>query len=303
MATGIRLADRVHTVSPGYADEIRHTSRRPHFYGAEGLENVIAYAHDSGRLIGILNGIAYPEPAAAVPTSTEPWPRMLQRGVLHWTAGHDRLPSEHFVAYQRLEALMRPTDTLRTILATVGRAMDQKMRLLREPGADGRTALDRILDNLGEQGIWIILGTGDPDYEGYLSWTAARRDNLIFLNGYSAAGADLLYATAHLFIMPSSYEPCGISQMLAMRHGCPCVVHRVGGLRDTIIDGCNGFSFQGWTIAEQVENFVTTALAAIDMQRQGGENWETMRRRAAAARFQWDTAARQYCEKLYDHHF
>ena len=147
---------------------------------------------------------------------------------------------------------------------------------------------------MGNNGIWMILGTGDPDYERYLSRMSARHDNLIYLNGYSDAGAHILYAQANLFIMPSSYEPCGLSQMLAMRSGSPCVVHGVGGLRDTVRHRVNGFVFQGETIIEQAENFATTTIEAISMQRESGRQWQEICLQAGRTKFEWAASAERY---------
>ncbi len=100
--------------------------------------------------------------------------------------------------------------------------------------------------------------------------------------------------------MPSSFEPCGISQMLAMRSGQPCVVHAVGGLRDTVRDGETGFSFDGHGRAAQARRFVRTVDRALALKRDDPDRWDSICRAAAAARFTWDAAARQYTEKLYD---
>jgi starch synthase len=99
--------------------------------------------------------------------------------------------------------------------------------------------------------------------------------------------------------MPSSFEPCGISQMLAMRDGQPCVAHRVGGLKDTVTGGVNGFSFEGATVGEQAENFVAACLRAVELRREEPERWQGIRRNAAAARFTWDATAAAYLEQLY----
>ena len=102
----------------------------------------------------------------------------------------------------------------------------------------------------------ILLGSGEAEYENRIADIAEHADNLLFLCGYSATLAEPLYRSGDLFLMPSSFEPCGISQMLAMRAAQPCVVHGVGGLRDTVEDGRSGFVFTGATPQEQASNFV-----------------------------------------------
>ena len=102
-----------------------------------------------------------------------------------------------------------------------------------------------------------------------------------------------------MFLMPSSFEPCGISQMLAMRAGQPCVAHAVGGLRDTIADDVTGFLFDGNTQAEKARNFVTACERAMQLKTEASSAWVDMRRAAAAKRFDWSQSAQQYQELLY----
>ena len=145
----------------------------------------------------------------------------------------------------------------------------------------------------------FLLGTGDEEYEYFLTRLGSRYDNFIFLNGYSDQCARALYANGELFLMPSSYEPCGISQMLAMRDGQPSVIHAVGGLKDTVQDGINGFVFSGRTLTEQVDNFVRTALAAVALKQNAPDQWSLICDQAVRSRTSWDESARQYLQKLY----
>jgi starch synthase len=84
-----------------------------------------------------------------------------------------------------------------------------------------------------------------------------------------------------------------------MRDGQPCVVHRVGGLKDTVLDGVNGFSFGGDTIEAQADDFVAVCRRAIELQQTQPERWREIRRNAAAARFSWDDSAAGYLAQLY----
>ena len=99
--------------------------------------------------------------------------------------------------------------------------------------------------------------------------------------------------------MPSSYEPCGISQMLAMRDGQPCLVHQVGGLKDTVIDGVNGFVFAGDSVPEQVDNLVLSCLKAIELKLNNPIQWQHICQQAQKARFLWKDPVSQYLENLY----
>ena len=177
--------------------------------------------------------------------------------------------------------------------------MDQKVLLLRESGSEGKSGLQGILEALGANGCYLMLGNGDRQYEKFLTEMSSRFDNFLFINGYSEECADALYAGGDLFLMPSSYEPCGLSQMLAMRSGQPCLVHEVGGLRDTVQDGCNGFAFKGDSLRTQVDNLVKTASQAVALKKNRPAQWRKICERAAAARYRWSDSAAQYIEKLY----
>jgi starch synthase len=299
MAAGIRLADVVHTVSPAYAEEILHPSRKPEYYGGEGLEAALQYAAGGGVLIGILNGCAYPDDDAARQMGYEPMLHLFESALLQWAGRRETLPAAFFIAHARLLELARRKKRPETILTSVGRVVPQKVRLMKATGSDERSGLERILEGLGRSGCLFLLGTGDPEYEKFLTRLSSRHDNFIFLNGYSDQCARALYVNGDLFLMPSSFEPCGISQMLAMRDGQPCVVHAVGGLKDTVRDGVNGFSFSGQTLQEQVDHFVRTTTAALALKQKEPGKWQAICKQAAGSRFLWAHTARQYLEKLY----
>ena len=111
--------------------------------------------------------------------------------------------------------------------------------------------------------------------------------------------SDPLYSAADLFLMPSSFEPCGISQMLAMRAGQPCVVHAVGALKDTVNDGVTGFVFEGGTPAEQAKNFTDAVQRAISIRSTDKKRWQDICMNAKNERFSWDLAAKTYQQGLY----
>lgn len=299
MAAGIRLADMVHTVSPTYAREIRQPSREPEYYGGEGLEAALQYAHGQGHMIGILNGCAYPD---GYRPQKMRWGQSLEQfsaALIQWAGSTVRLPTAHFIAHARLLELQRQKSAPEIILTSVGRLVPQKMQLLRATDSDGASALERLLVQMDSSGCLIVLGSGDEGYVNYLARLSSRHQNFLFLNGYSESCARTLYANGDLFLMPSSFEPCGISQMLAMRDGQPCVAHAVGGLKDTVRHGVDGFLFEGRTLDEQADQFVQTALAAMRLKQADPGQWRQICANAAAARFSWSHTARQYIEKLY----
>lgn len=298
MAAGIRLADAVHVVSPSYAEEIQRPSavRVSGFYGGEGLEAELRSAHEAGRVFGILNGCEYHVGAA----DELGWPE----AVATMRAEVDRLlrlrtglASAHYLADERLRGL--PEARPPWLLTTVSRVAEQKIRLLREPGPDGRPAIHHLLDRLGDNGVYVFAGTGDPDYCRFLASVSARRPNFIFLNGYSAELADALFTAGDLYVMPSSYEPCGISQMLAMRSGQPCLVHHVGGLRDTVEDGVTGFAFSGDSARAQVRDMVERLTSILRLRESHPGLWQDIQNGAREARFPWDRSVDAYLTHLY----
>ncbi|MFO7642885.1 MAG: glycogen/starch synthase [Desulfosarcina sp.] len=299
MAVGIRLADRVHTVSPSYAAEILQSSERPHFYGGEGLENDLRQAKRQERLCGILNGCTYPQNGAAPQPSVEALMRLLKQTVMTWAGMTETVLASHFSAFARLAALGERAQPPQTICTSIGRLQPQKVQLLEQAGTGPGTGLERMLDALADSGMLILLGTGDAAYERYFTQVCARRENFLFLNGYSDACAEALYAIGTLFVMPSSYEPCGISQLLAMRAGQPCLVHAVGGLRDTVTHNHNGFAFEGQNLSDQVDRMATVFQAALHLIAEQPDRWQTIRRNAAATRFPWTLSADLYIERLY----
>ncbi len=297
LAVGIRLADALNTVSPTYAREILAPSDPARGYsGGEGLERELRAAKDAGRLSGILNGCTY----SSRRVSKRGWRKLvgtIQRELTNWIAREPRLPSAHYLADKRVRAL--PKSRPAALLTSIGRLTDQKVRLFLQPTPKGQAALETILEGLGSDGLFIMTGSGDLEYERHFTELAGRHENFLFLNGYSDVLAETLYAAGDLFLMPSSFEPCGISQMLAMRAGQPCVVHGVGGLKDTVEDGVNGFVFTGGTPAEQAEVFVATVTSALALRESSSKRWEGLRRAAAAARFDWNSSAAAYEKIVY----
>ncbi len=301
MRAGITLADRVHAVSPSYAEEILQPTDLAHgFIGGEGLEADLRRVKDQGRLVGILNGCDYHK-APAPHRSRAQMLDLIESSLIEWVGEHASVPAAHFHAQLRVAQWRRRRKPVTCTLTSVGRVTAQKARLLMEPVADGRggecIALDRMLEDLGD-GVFVMIGSGDEQYEQLLTRAMTRHDNFLFLRGFSETLADALYAAGDLFLMPSSFEPCGISQMLAMRAGTPCIVHHVGGLRDTVEHGVNGFAFTGTSPREQAEAMLEAVRTACATT-QKPAIWQGLRRKAAATRFTWDVAIARYVSELY----
>ncbi len=295
MAAGIRHADRINTVSPSYADEILGPSdHRQGVFGGEGLEQLLREAKSGNRLFGILNGTAYPPDGRSRRLS---WRRlvdlMLKEILLSGTEDE-----YHTALYDRIGRMKEHPP--KCILTSVTRIVEQKVRLLLERNSRGMSALEGVIDLAGKiDGVYVIIGTGVHEYEEKLKEVCRAHERFFFINRYSGAISDALFANGTLFLMPSLFEPCGISQMNAMREGQPCVVHAVGGLRDTVADGVNGFHFSGGTLEEKVDNFVRVTGEALRVCYDTPDRWKKICQNAARQRFTWDSSADLYVRDLY----
>lgn len=299
VAAAIRLSDRIHAVSPTYANEIQLPNQVENkgFHGGEGLESVLREAAAQDRLHGILNGCDYTLPVQP----KHSWPDLVQRmqvQVLTWLARQSAIRGVDYIAHQ---TLMRWQQQARPkhILTSVGRLTDQKVRLLLEP-LDGKPAIHQLLSQMQESTVLILLGSGDAALETRFAELAANCRNFLFLNRYDQSIADILYASGDVFVMPSSFEPCGISQMIAMKHGQPCVVHGVGGLRDTVQHEIDGLVFNGENPQIQARNMIRTIGHAQALREQSTEVWQRISTSAAGRRFEWHDSATLYNNKLYD---
>ena len=301
MRAGINLSDRVHAVSPTYSQEILLASDYNSGYiGGEGLERDLQSVHAQGRLFGILNGCNYNKPLAPHRSRAQLYD-LIEECLLSWVGTSNSVPSAHFYAQQRLAQLRRRRKPVSITLTSVGRVTAQKARLFTEVVSDGKggdtIALDKLLEDLGD-GLFIMIGSGEEYYEHFFTERMVKHSNFLFLQGFSEELADALYAEGDLFLMPSSFEPCGISQMLAMRAGTPCIVHEVGGLKDTVEQGVNGFTFAGATVRAQAENMLNTVSAACTTTLNPAQ-WASLRRNASNSRYTWDDSIRHYMDQLY----
>jgi len=292
MLAGIRHADALNTVSPGYAEEILHPSDHANgFFGGEGLERELTERKKEGALSGILNGCEYPPAPGYLRMSCDELLGFLQQEIRRSSGVLKGASAVHLEALRQFKPEF--------ILTGVTRIVEQKVQLFLEHGSDGRSAIERLVDLLAEQnGACVLLGSGIPEYEEKFIALTEKNRRFVFIRGYSEKISEALYANGTLFLMPSSFEPCGISQMIAMREGQPCVVHAVGGLRDTVTDGLNGFTFDGKNPRQQVDAFVGAVTRAVRWYLEDKARWEAVRNAALRARFTWESSARRYLELL-----
>ncbi len=267
MGRGIVFADVVSTVSPRYAAEILSDE-----YG-ERLDPLLRSRKD--RLYGILNGI-----------DTEQFnPATDQSIASRFDAfSLDQRPPNK-AALQRQFGL--PVEERTPLVAIISRLNDQK----------GYDLLDLTLLPLLEQGAQVVAqGTGDLHYHQMLQKLAVRYPRQVaFQFTFNAELSQRIYSGADLLLMPSHVEPCGSTQMLAMRYGCIPVVHRTGGLADTVqefdpeTNGGVGFSF-GVYDPFHLFAAVTRALEVYRFR----DVWRDLMHRAMLADYSWAASAEQY---------
>jgi starch synthase len=262
MKAGIVWADAVNAVSPTYAREIQ----TPEFgFGMDGLLRSRAY-----KLSGILNGVDYeewnPETDPYIPA--------------HYSAAD--FSGKRICKLALLEELGLPRDLNRPVIGVVSRFVHQK----------GFDLFGEIAGQVAEQDVAMaVLGSGDSGIEDMFRYFAHVRPDVFGVRiGYSNAFAHLIEAGSDMFLMPSRYEPSGLSQMYSMRYGTIPIVRATGGLEDTV-DAETGFKFAGYAPAAMFAA-ICDALAAY----RDREGWCHRMQRAMSRDFSWDTSAARYQE-------
>lgn len=206
LKAGCVFADRLSTVSPNYANEICTLN-----YG-EGLHGILSARRH--QLVGIINGI---DTKVYDPGKDKVIAANYSAEDISGKAGCKQALLEHTVLDKDMDA---------PVFAMVTRITEQK-------GFDLVEAVMPGLIDLGAK--FIILGTGDPGREDYFRWAQGYWKGRVHAHlAYEETMAKKIYAGADFFLMPSKFEPCGLSQMIAMRYGTVPVVRETGGLKDTV---------------------------------------------------------------------
>ncbi len=293
MAVGIRYADAVHTVSPSYKEDVLLPSAPPEFIGGEGLEKDLRKAENEGRLFGILNGSNYQNIRKAEKNTIH---RNIIKAIFEWLQEESKKYKAHFLAHTGEKIVPFLVNPPSFIVSSVARLTEQKFYFfMRSP-----EALVEILEKLEKQnGVFMLLGTGAPEYEELLRGISHEHKNFIFINGQSEDVIDSIYFESDLYFMPSLFEPCGISQMLAMRNGHPCLVHHTGGLKDTVEHMKTGFSFDGDTYDEKIKNMVGSFDTILDIYNNDKAAWKRIQENAKKMRFTWKKSVDEYYRSLY----
>lgn len=275
MKGAIIYADFITTVSATYAREIRY----PYF--GEGLDGLLRKREDC--LFGIVNGIDYelynPETDKALP--------------FNYSAKTIEVKRDCREAMQK--RLNLPVNRARPVISLVTRLVEQK----------GIDLVMRIIDEvlIHEDVQFVLLGTGDAQYEDWFRGLAWRFPTKVSVNTlFSDELAKLIYAGTSMFLMPSRFEPCGLSQLIAMRYGAVPIVRETGGLADTVqsfdkyTESGTGFSFVDYN-AHELLYAIKRSLACFRMD--DGFMWRNLVRNAMTADFGWQKSAAEY-QKLYD---
>ena len=270
MKAGILYADRVSTVSPSYAHEIM----TPEF--GCGLDQILRM--ESGKVSGIVNGID----TDLYNPETDP--------LLDYHFNKSDLSGKTQNKAKLQEKLGLPVRPDVPMIGIVS-------RLTRQKGFD--VVVEGLHRMLQEDVQIVLLGTGDPGFEEAFSWFGQVFPDKLSANiTFDVKLAQEIYAASDIFLMPSRFEPCGLSQMMAMRYGTLPLVNEVGGLRDTVqpfnpIEGTGtGFSFDNLT-----SYWLNWALeTALDVYYNHPTVWKNLQVQAMECDFSWDTACQSYLD-------
>ena len=259
MKGGIAFADAVSTVSKGYAREIQ----TPEYgFGLDG------FLRRHGPIYGIVNGVDYVE----------------------WNPEHDPFITRNY----SVDDLSGKRECKRTLLDELGLASADPKPLIgmvsRFAAQKGIDLIAEIASRLLQEGVQLaVLGSGDPPYESMFQRLGeAYPDQVAVRIGYDNALSHRIEAGADMFLMPSRYEPCGLSQIYSLRYGTVPVVRATGGLDDTIDEG-TGFKFRDYS-GEALLDALGTALKAFGDR----DRWLAMMRRGMLKDFSWSNAAVEY---------
>ncbi len=265
MKGAIECADKVTTVSPSYADEILDPW---YSHGLDSILNERRY-----KLCGILNGID--------------------------TVGYDPETDKNIKADFSAADISGKKEDKEDLQKTMGLPVRSDVpvvgmvtRLVSHKGLDlVKGILDELLATSEMQ--LVVLGSGDYEYESYFRWIADKYPEKVGLRlGFVPELARKIYAGADMFLMPSKSEPCGLSQMVALRYGTVPIVRETGGLRDSISD-CgdgkgNGFTFKSYN-AHDMLDAIRRALTLYY-----NSDWNELVMRALNCDFSWGRSANAY---------
>ena len=268
LKTGIMTADQVTTVSPTYKENLKHA------YFAYGMQGVLKMRESS--FSGIINGI---DPDTFDPSSDD--------------ALEKTYTTQTFVSGKKAnkKALMNQFGLKNPQLPLVG-------MVSRITESKGFSLVADVIPSMVEKGLinFVLLGSGDPYYEDTFQYLHdSNPDHLGVYFGYSDGLARQVYAGADLFLMPSRFEPCGLSQLIAMRYGTLPVVHKTGGLKDTV-EPFNEYTLEGTGFGFDTfdrDDLKQALLLAISVHGES-DTFKMLQKRAMEQDFSWTQSANDY---------
>ncbi len=272
MKGAINYSDRIITVSPKYAEEILGSE-----FG-EGMDYTLR-GH-TNKLVGIVNGIDYdvfnPETDKNLVKNYSVTDLKLEKVFTPKEENKKAILKEFGLEY----------NPKRPLVALISRLVDQK-------GLDLIRAAENELQNMDAD--FIFLGSGDKDYENLFIWLSNNTKNIRAYVGYNGSLANRIYAGSDFFLMPSKFEPCGLSQLIAMRYGSLPIVRATGGLENTVtgypLDNSNGFKFWSYD-GNSMKDAIYCALEVY----KDSYTTNAMRKSAMLADFSWKESAKKYLE-------
>ena len=268
MKAGLVYADEITTVSPSYAEEITTA-----YYG-ERMDGLLRAKRD--HLSGVLNGI----------------------DIDTWNPASDPLICRNYTAddmsgraeckrdLQRSLGLDEDPDA--AIIGMVGRLSSQK----------GLDLVDHVIGQIMDEHVQlVVLGMGESRYINLFSWAEQQYHGRVAARFQMDEGlAHRIYAGADMFLMPSQFEPCGLSQMIALRYGCVPIVRETGGLRDTVLsynhynNAGNGFSFFNYN----ANDMLFVIRRALRYYWDHKDIWWQLQQRGMRGDYSWDISAETY---------
>lgn len=273
LKAGIVYADFVTTVSRTYADEIKYP-----FYG-EGLDGLMRARENC--LTGIVNGIDYEE----YNPETD---KYLYKNYNAINFRKEKIKNKR--ALQKELGLEE--DDKKFMLGIVSRLTDQK----------GLDLVECVMEEICDEDTqFVVLGTGDSKYENFFRHYEWKYKGRVCANiCYSEERSHRVYAACDAYLMPSLFEPCGLSQLMALRYGTVPIVRETGGLKDTVIpyneyeNYGTGFSFTNYNAHEMLATIRYAKSVFFNRKRE----WNKLVDRGMAVDYSWRTSAREY-EELY----
>lgn len=268
MKGALNYSDKIVAVSPKYAQEILTEE-----FG-EGMDYTLRGHTD--KLVGILNGIDYD---VFNPKTDKNLAKNYDVNSIENKEENKKQICEYFGLKYNPE---------RPLIALISRLVSQK-------GIDLIRQVENELKNMNAD--FVFLGSGDSSYENLLIWLSNNTSNIRAYIGYKADLANQIYAGSDFFLMPSKFEPCGLSQLIAMRYGSLPIVRATGGLDNTVIgyplDNSTGFKFWGYD-GWQMKEAIDCALGVYHDK----YTFNSMRESAMQSDFTWKKSTEEYL-KLY----